>query len=120
MASVPNYLKAVTVLEPEGNIAAETAAAVDRLRDRSRSRSVRMFALLGLGTGVLSYLAYEFPLRLLMVSFLLKTTPGPDHAAARCDLRITGGCMHVLVRHARPVSARCGLRVYRSRLDLGV
>ena len=78
MASVPNYLKAVTVLEPEGNIAAETAAAVDRLRDRSRSRSVRMFALLGLGTGVLSYLAYEFPLRLLMVSFLLKTTPGPD------------------------------------------
>jgi hypothetical protein len=77
MASVPNYLKAVTVLEPEGNIAAETAAAVDRLRDRSRSRALRMFALLGIATGALSYLAFEFPLRALMVSFLLDAKLGP-------------------------------------------
>ena len=77
MASVPNYLKAVTVLEPEGNIAAETAAAVDRLSDRSRSRSIRMFALLGLATGMLSDLAFEFPFRPLMFSFLIKTGPDP-------------------------------------------
>ena len=77
MASVPNYLKAVTVLEPAGNIAAETAAAVDRLRDRSRSRSIGMFALLGLATGMLSDLAFEFPLRPLMVSFLIKSGPDP-------------------------------------------
>src|SRR5580698_5089227 len=31
LESVPNYLKAVTILEPEGNIAAETRAAVDRI-----------------------------------------------------------------------------------------
>ena len=77
MASVPNYLKAVTVLEPAGNIAAETAAAVDRLRDRSRSRSIGMFALLGLGTGMLSDLAFEFPIRPLMVSFFIKSGPDP-------------------------------------------
>ena len=78
MASVPNYLKAVTVLEPAGNIAAETAAAVDRLRDRSRSRSLGMFALLGIGTGMLSDLAFEFPFRPLMVSFLIEPKSGPD------------------------------------------
>src|SRR5947209_1399556 len=31
LAEVPNYLKAVTILEPEGNAAAETAAAVSSL-----------------------------------------------------------------------------------------
>ena len=40
MESIPNYLKAVTLLEPEGNIAAETAAAVDRVRDPTRTRNV--------------------------------------------------------------------------------
>jgi hypothetical protein len=32
---VPTYLKAVTILEPEGNVAAETSAAVDKMRPRN-------------------------------------------------------------------------------------
>jgi hypothetical protein len=32
---VPSYLKAVTILEPEGNAAAETSAAIDSMRLRS-------------------------------------------------------------------------------------
>jgi hypothetical protein len=31
---VPTYLKAVTILEPEGNVAAETSAAVESMRPR--------------------------------------------------------------------------------------
>ena len=33
---VPSYLKAVTILEPVGNITAETTAAVDRLRPQTK------------------------------------------------------------------------------------
>ena len=32
---VPSYLKAVTILEPQGNVAAETSAAVERMRLRN-------------------------------------------------------------------------------------
>jgi hypothetical protein len=32
LEQVPSYLKAVTILEPAGNIAAETSAAVDEMR----------------------------------------------------------------------------------------
>jgi hypothetical protein len=79
MVSMPNYLKAVTLLEPEGNIAAETAAAVDRLNERSRSRSMLVFALLGIVTGGLSYLAFRYPLPFLHFSFLLQSSQyGPD------------------------------------------
>jgi hypothetical protein len=34
--TVPSYLKAVTILEPTGNIAAETSAAIDDMRQASR------------------------------------------------------------------------------------
>jgi TIR domain-containing protein len=69
MESIPNYLKAVTLLEPEGNIAAETAAAVDRVRDPTRTRTILAFALLGVVTGLLTYLAFKYPLRSLGFSF---------------------------------------------------
>jgi TIR domain/VHL beta domain len=39
LEQVPPYLKAVTILEPAGNIAAETGAAVDAMFDRSDRRT---------------------------------------------------------------------------------
>ena len=69
MESIPNYLKAVTLLEPEGNVAAETAAAVDRVRDPTRTRAILAFALLGAITGLLTYLVYRYPFKPLMFSF---------------------------------------------------
>jgi hypothetical protein len=69
MESIPNYLKAVTLLEPEGNIAAETAAAVDRVRNPTRTQTILAFALLGVVTGLLTYLAFKYPLRFLSFSF---------------------------------------------------
>jgi hypothetical protein len=69
MESIPNYLKAVTLLEPEGNIAAETAAAVDRVRDPTRTRTILAFALLGVVTGLLTFLVYRYPFKPLMFSF---------------------------------------------------
>jgi TIR domain len=41
---VPSYLKAVTILEPVGNITAETAAAVDRLRRAPKRNSPEFIA----------------------------------------------------------------------------
>ena len=71
MESIPNYLKAVTLLAPEGNIAAETAAAVDRVRDPTRTRTILAFALLGVVTGLLTFLAYRYPFRPLAFSFVV-------------------------------------------------
>jgi hypothetical protein len=57
---IPNYLKAVTILEPEGNIAAEVAAELDRWdtnEKRSfggRSSSSRFEAEAGIGTQISS------------------------------------------------------------------
>jgi TIR domain len=73
MGSLPNYLRAVTLLEPEGNIAAETGAAVDRMLDRSRSRSILILALLGIASGVLSYLSIRFAPEFLKFSFLIQS-----------------------------------------------
>lgn len=40
LAQVPTYLKAITILEPNGNVAAETSAAVDEMRPRNPWRLV--------------------------------------------------------------------------------
>ena len=40
LEQVPTYLKAITILEPTGNVAAETSAAVDEMRPRSSWRLV--------------------------------------------------------------------------------
>jgi hypothetical protein len=69
LSSVPTYLKAVSVLEPEGNIAAETAARADKLLDRSRRTSFLVLAMLGIGTGILSFLSYRYALNFLRFSF---------------------------------------------------
>ena len=46
-ATIPAYLKSVTVLEPGGNVAAEVVAAVARLADGSASPGLRKYALIG-------------------------------------------------------------------------
>jgi hypothetical protein len=47
MDGVPPYLKAVTVLEPEGNIEAEVLAHVRQFEKEQRSRRRRIYACIG-------------------------------------------------------------------------
>ena len=61
IAQVPPYLKAVTILEPLGNITAETSAAVDGLDRSSHARAVALkFAILGVLSGIVcSFLPFH-------------------------------------------------------------
>ena len=50
---IPTFLKAVTILEPKGNISAEVSAAVDALRHDSIPKRVLLFGGLGLFSGIM-------------------------------------------------------------------
>ena len=76
LENVPSYLKAVTILEPEGNMAAETRAAVDRLLGqtptdrRSGNKSLTLtLAILALMSAFGSYLAMKYSPDILQFSF---------------------------------------------------
>ena len=56
MDKVPAYLRTVGILDPEGNIAAETAAHVDKLNRKMRPGQVLLFAVGGIISGILCYL----------------------------------------------------------------
>jgi hypothetical protein len=71
MEQVPHYLRAVSLLEPEGNLAAETAAAVDKLQAGASTRPMLLFAGLGLVTGLLTYLTIQFAPKFLTFSFVI-------------------------------------------------
>lgn len=71
MEEIPHYLKAVSLLMPEGNLAAETAAAVDKLQGRASTRPMLLFAGFGLVTGLLTYLTIQFAPKFLTFSFLI-------------------------------------------------
>jgi hypothetical protein len=58
--SIPPFLRSVSIFEPEGNVAADTAAEVDNILRRSGRRSVWSFALFGAATGVLSFLSMRY------------------------------------------------------------
>ena len=61
MSAVPQFLRAVTILEPQGNIAAEVAAHVKQT-DRVASRNlIAYFAAAGLISGLLSDAAIDLP-----------------------------------------------------------
>jgi hypothetical protein len=75
-SSIPHYLKAVTILEPEGNVAAETSVAAEQLAQRSNRRTILSFALCGLATGAISYLAIRFSGQFLRFSFVSGIGPG--------------------------------------------
>ncbi len=63
MHDIPSYLKAVTLLEPLGNVTAETAAAVDELGSSARARTIAFkFAGYGAVAGVVaSFMPYFLP-----------------------------------------------------------
>lgn len=71
---VPNYLKAVTILEPQGSAAAETRAAVDRMlaaeSDQSHGRSILPFLVLALFSIAGSYIAARYASNVLQYSFV--------------------------------------------------
>jgi len=52
---VPNLLKSVTVLEPQGNMAAEVAAAVDPLSESAAGGQMAFYAGMGLLSGLLTW-----------------------------------------------------------------
>ena len=67
LENVPNYLKAVTILEPEGNIAAETRAAVDRILQGSPATNssgniplMLILSAMALVSAIGSYLANKY------------------------------------------------------------
>lgn len=59
--TVPSYLRAVGILEPEGNVAAETASQADKLLVKGGRRYLAYFAIGGLVSGVLSYFTMSVP-----------------------------------------------------------
>ena len=80
MDKVPRYLKSVTILEPEGNAAAEVSAAVDRMLRKVKGpargvepKSLGLFAGLGIASGLLSYLTFQFA-PVLKFTFLFPAT----------------------------------------------
>jgi hypothetical protein len=70
---IPPYLKAVTILAPEGNIAAETRAAVEALLRTTHQKVLIRFALVGLFTGLLSWLDFTYFPKYIAFSFLGST-----------------------------------------------
>ncbi|MBR0897569.1 toll/interleukin-1 receptor domain-containing protein [Bradyrhizobium tropiciagri] len=71
---VPTYLRAVTILEPQGSAAAETRAAVDRMlaadSAQSRGRSNLPFIALALASAIACTLAVKYATGLLRFSFV--------------------------------------------------
>jgi len=73
---VPSYLRAVLMLEPLGNIAAETAAAVDDLaRDSDARRLAWKFAAVGAVAGPICALLPTFYMRSIFGSNILGYAP---------------------------------------------
>ena len=58
-AAIPNFLKSVTVLEPQGNIAAEVAAAVDPLAQKAVGSQALVYGGLGIVSGLLTWRLYK-------------------------------------------------------------
>jgi hypothetical protein len=56
---IPNFLKSVTVLEPQGNIAAEVGAAVDPLAQSVMGGQMALYGGLGIVSGLLTWPASQ-------------------------------------------------------------
>jgi hypothetical protein len=73
LEKIPSYLKAVTILEPEGNMAAETRAAVDRILQQSpeEARSPMLpLAILALISAIGCYFTFNHSPEILRFSFV--------------------------------------------------
>ena len=77
---VPTYLKAVTILEPQGSAAAETRAAVDRMLEaknaQSRDRPNLAFLVLALASAIACSLVTTYALNVLQYSFVASDAGG--------------------------------------------
>ena len=60
MAEIPEFLKAVTLLQPQGNAAAEISAAVAQLGSQRRHQALMVLLACGLVSGVLSAVSQLF------------------------------------------------------------
>jgi TIR domain/VHL beta domain len=94
--TVPSYLKAVTILEPAGNIAAETSAAIDDMRQASRLVSAawrvaaklparyRYAIAIGTSCAVAALLAFVFSGRSDPSRSIPTAPPAPAPAPIKC------------------------------------
>ena len=73
IAAIPVYLRAISIFEPEGNLAAEIAAQINKVLPRSSKRTVVNYALGGAATGLLSFLMLQY-LPLLQFPFIISNT----------------------------------------------
>ena len=71
IGKIPGYLRAVSIFEPEGNVAADTAAQVDKILKQTRRRDVALVAAGGAATGVLSYLVVLYWPNALRIPFVI-------------------------------------------------
>ena len=70
IGKIPVYLRSVSIFEPEGHLAADTAAQVDRiLKKRGGRGDVLHFALAGAASGVLSYVVMMYWPNALRIPF---------------------------------------------------
>jgi hypothetical protein len=80
MASVPEFLKAVTLLEPKGNAAAEISSAVAQASASRDRRALTTLAIAGLASGLLSAMTINLPGRfnpsLKLIDFDTPLLPG--------------------------------------------
>ncbi len=79
MSEVPQFLKAVTILEPAGNIAAEVGSVVASMQSTAQKRAALVLGGLGLAAGV--------------ISAIYMVTVGSE-AIARPDLRVVPGVIY--------------------------
>jgi hypothetical protein len=74
--AIPIYLRSVSILETEGNVAADTAAQADKLLRRKSQWAAAYFALAGVGTGLLSYLVAQYTPNILKFSIVSSNIDG--------------------------------------------
>jgi len=76
IGKIPPFLRSVSIFEPEGNVAAETAVQVDKILRKKGFRDVILAALGGIATGTLSYVVMKYWSTVLQFPFFI---PVGDH-----------------------------------------
>jgi hypothetical protein len=110
IGKIPVYLRSVSIFEPEGNLAADTAAQVDKILKKRGRGDVLHFALAGAVSGGLSYVAALHWPNVLRIPFVF---PSDDIGS--------GGVSAVPGLVFGAVVAFCNWRFgIRDRLHLGV
>jgi hypothetical protein len=110
IGKIPVYLRSVSILEPEGNLAADTAAQVDKILKKRGRNDVLHFALAGAVSGALSYVVMLYWPNALRIPFVFPS----DELESSGVTAVPGLVFGALV-------ALCNWRFgIRDRLHLGV